>query len=395
MAQWPAMTRKRQRRRAKDRNRQSLEALSQLRTEQWRYALGPLPTRERIQILEDLETWYRAARQTKNRGKREKNLASVCELMWAPDPDWGRVEAWDRAHCGSALVFELPRVLRASWPISPATLRHLARVETQIRRLRNDLVIRNRRLAGKLAAQRAAISTLEAEDYFNEATFGLLTAVDHFDPNRGLSFATYAIWWVRATIHRHHQTEGGGPIRIPVHMQDKAYALRAYVEEHPSATDGEIASALQLTERQLGQLRRSGRRWPCASLDQPLLGGGKKPPGSSPLVECIATDGGRSLEERAAQEDLVQAIREALDKAVDAGPLSEREGEILRLRFGLGTERLPTRVEIGQRIGISAERTRQLEVKAIEKLRRNASLRSCARDLFGKDVPPSSRAAGG
>jgi RNA polymerase primary sigma factor len=240
--------------------------------------------------------------------------------------------------------------------------RRLARLEDFQDRYdaaKRDLAEGNLRLVISIA-KRYRNRGLSFLDLIQEGNSGLMRAVDKFEYARGFKFSTYATWWIRQAITR-AIADQSRTIRMPVHMVDMLTrmrdAARDLLQQHGrEATVEELAGRIGLTVEEADCLWRMSRR--PASLDQPL---GESEDGS--VGEFV-----RDLREEDPLQDINrQSLRASLSRALDT--LSYREREILRLRFGLADGYAYTLEEVGTIFDVTRERVRQIEAKAVEKLR--------------------------
>jgi RNA polymerase primary sigma factor len=239
---------------------------------------------------------------------------------------------------------------------------------------RERMIKANLRLVVKIARDYENLG-LPLLDLINEGNMGLMKGVERFDPTKGAKLSTYASWWIKQSIKRALANQSK-TIRLPVHVVDKvAHLRRAEVKLRElfdrEPTDEELGEAIGLKPQRVREYRQAAKA--PVSLETPL---GDDESDSDRMSEVVADSHAEAPFERLARSNDSEMLKEALSN------LTEREQDVLKLRFGLDDKRPLTLEEIGERYGLTRERIRQIEGQGLKKLRS----RITKRDLLAAEA---------
>ena len=201
-------------------------------------------------------------------------------------------------------------------------------------------------------------------DLIQEGNIGLIRATNKFEYQRGHKFSTYATWWIRQAVSR-AVADQGRTIRVPVHMGDQLNRMRRVQlqllqELGREPKIDELALGMDTTPDKVENLLEISRR--PVSLETPI-----DDEGDSTFGDFVEDSNSPAPSEEVATHLLHVQLQQALDK------LPDREAQILRLRYGLADGRVYTLEEVGQTIGVTRERVRQLEAQALNRLRQSSA----------------------
>jgi RNA polymerase primary sigma factor len=198
-------------------------------------------------------------------------------------------------------------------------------------------------------------------DLIAEGNIGLITAAKRFDERREFRFISYAVWWIRQAIQK-AIAEQTNTVRLPINRSQQAQRMKRVSQSleqkhHRKVGEDEIAEAMSLDLRKMGQIRAASR--PLVSLDQPLYDD------DVTLADTLADADDLTPDEGYVSDELIAELADAMDV------LSPREKDIVVRYYGLGSNETASLETIGQDINLSRERVRQIRNQALSKMRQH------------------------
>ena len=265
------------------------------------------------------------------------------------------------------------------WGAEPEPALAFGQAMKAYRRARDKMAVANLKLVFSIA-KKYLFSGQPLDDLLQEGNIGLIKAVDRYDWRRGFKFSTYATWWIRQQVGR-FVADKGKTIRMPVHVYEKtqriAQAARTFEFQHGhEPTVDEIAELVGLPVKKILALNRAAM--------EPL-----------PLHEVAELDDriAPDAKDQYTARDPMDIVEDmqligAIDRFLET--IKPKEARVVRMRFGIGIQESMTLEEIGARLDVTRERIRQIEAKALRRLKHPARLDRLLRELYG--APPPQRA---
>jgi len=290
----------------------------------------------------------------------------VAALRLQPDRVSDLIEELEREQRTLCGIEQRPLEIahRAGLPVSDFrnVLAEVGKARREIKAAREQMMKAHLRLVASIARKYHRKSSLDLLDLIQEGNLGLMRAIEKYDYRRGVKISTYAVWWIRQSIAR-AIADQSRTIRIPVHMTENAGKVlrerrRLYQTEGQNPSPADIAARIGFPIARVEQVLSMVQE--PTSLDAPV---GED--GDATLGDLIKAPDAVDPQAAAEAGALQKIVGEAL------ADLTPREQRILRMRFGIGTAD-HTLEEIGKEFGVTRERIRQIEAKALEKLRHPA-----------------------
>lgn len=280
-------------------------------------------------------------------------------------------ELGENINRGKEKIVQLNQQLEESARPNKSLMRELSLAETELRELKNRMINCNLRLVVSIA-KRYQYRGMSLLDMIDEGNIGLIEAVERFDYTRGCRFSTYGTWWIRQAIIK-SLADKGRVIRIPIHMLNtikKCYFVAKNMTQElgRDPSNEEIASYMKLPHAKVQEIMKFSQD--TTSLDTHV-----DSESSTKLSDLIRDENSMEPFEQVFNATLQDTLEQVLTN------LSHREKQIIKLRFGLTGDGPRTLQETGKVLGITRERVRQIQEKAMQKLRNHKSVQQL-RDIF-------------
>ena len=328
------------------------------------------PAREALEIIRDVEKYLFTVFVKRGKMPRKEFIQEFAGNE--ADSSWSEKIAKSRKPWAKEVKENLIEIIRLQNKLSKLEKiiqlpiseikdinRKMSIGEAKIRRAKKDMVEANLRLVISIA-KKYTNRGLQFLDLIQEGNIGLMKAVDKFEYRRGYKFSTYATWWIRQAITR-SIADQARTIRIPVHMIETINKLnrvsRQMVQEMGrEPTPEELGERMDLPEDKVRRVLKIAKE-PIST--------------ETPIGDEEDTTLGDFIEDTSIDAPDVAAFEDNLQGATDdiLGSLTAREAKVLRMRFGIGMNTDHTLEEVGKQFDVTRERIRQIEAKALRKLR--------------------------